>query len=100
MAILTKLELSENLTIVPLHHFSCSKKRPSYKKMKQESLKSLSRNKILTSINGNTNKEKLTVNNPNIDIVNINVYTMFGEILTICSLDIEWKRNSGINQGT
>ena len=32
-------------------------------------------------------------NNPNLDLVNINVYTKFGEILSISSQDIERKRN-------
>ena len=42
-------------------------------------------------------------NNPNLDLVNINAYTKFGKILSICSQDIELKRNSeqnsDINQG-
>ena len=38
-------------------------------------------------------------NNPNLDLVNMNAYTKFGEILSICSPDIEWKQNSDINQG-
>ena len=62
----------------------------------------MSRNKILTSIKGHnsvTNKLKVTGNNPNLDIVNINAYTKFGEIVSICSTDIEWKQNSDINQG-
>ena len=41
----------------------------------------------------------MTGNNPNQDLVNINGYTKFGEVLSICSKDIERKRNSGINQG-
>ena len=41
----------------------------------------------------------MTVNNLNIDLVNINAYIKFGEILSICSQDIERKRNSGVNQG-
>ena len=32
-------------------------------------------------------------NNPNIDLVNINAYIQFGEILSICSQDIERKQN-------
>ena len=38
-------------------------------------------------------------NNPNIDLVNMNVYMKFDEVLSICSKDIERKRNFGINQG-
>ena len=29
-------------------------------------------------------------NNPNIDLVNMNAYMKFGEILSICSQDIKW----------
>ena len=32
--------------------------------------------------------------NPNLDLVDINAYTKFGEILKICSEDIERKRNT------
>ena len=38
-------------------------------------------------------------NNPKLDLVNMNAYIKFGEILSIYFQDIEWKRNSGINQG-
>ena len=38
-------------------------------------------------------------NNPNVDLVNMNAYIKFGEILSICSQDIEQKQNLGINQG-
>ena len=31
--------------------------------------------------------------NPNVDLVNINAYKKFGEILWICSQDIERKQN-------
>ena len=33
------------------------------------------------------------LNNPNLCLVNINPYTKFGRILSICSQDIERKRN-------
>ena len=46
-----------------------------------------------------TYKLKMAGNNPNLDLVNINVYIKSGEILSICSQDIEWKRNSDVNQG-
>ena len=36
----------------------------------------------------------MTGNNPNLDLVNMNAYTKFGEILSICSPDIEQKGNS------
>ena len=39
-------------------------------------------------------------NNPKLYLVNINAYIKFGEVLSICSEDIERKPNFGINQGT
>ena len=42
----------------------------------------------------------MTCNNPNVYLINMNAYYIqFGEILSICSQDIEWKRNFGVNQG-
>ena len=41
----------------------------------------------------------MRANNRNLDLVNMNAYIKFGEILSICSQDIEQKRNSGVNQG-
>ena len=38
-------------------------------------------------------------NNPKIDLVNMNAYIKFGEIMSICSQDIELKQNFGVNQG-
>ena len=58
-------------------------------------------NKILTSINVHSfvaNEQKMTGNNHNLYHVNINAYMKFGEILSICSQDIERKRNSDIDQ--
>ena len=40
----------------------------------------------------------MTGNNPNLDLVNINAYIKFGEILSICSQNFEQERNSDINQ--
>ena len=40
----------------------------------------------------------MTANNPNVDLVNMNAYIKFGEILSICSQDIERKRKFGVNQ--
>ena len=37
--------------------------------------------------------------NPKIDLVNMNAYIKFSEILPIGSQDIERKRNFGVNQG-
>ena len=62
-------------------------------------LKILSGNEILTSIKGHNSVANLPLYNPNLDIINVNVYTKFGYILSIGSQDIEWKRNSDINQG-
>ena len=64
--------------------------------------KILSGNEILTSIKGRNsvaNLRNLTLHNPNLDIINVNVYTKFSSILSIGSQDIERKRNSDINQG-
>ena len=38
-------------------------------------------------------------NNPKLDLVNVDVHTKFGQILSIRSQDIERKRNSDVNQG-
>ena len=38
-------------------------------------------------------------NNPKLDLVNDDVHTKFGWILSIRSQDIERKRNSDVNQG-
>ena len=65
-------------------------------------LKILSGIEILTFIKGHNyvaNLQKMTFYNSNIDIINVNVYTNFGQILSIRSQDIERKRNSDINQG-
>ena len=65
--------------------------------------KILNRNEILASIKGSnsgTFARKMMCNTPNLDLVNINAYIKFGEILSICSQDMEWKRNSGVNQGS
>ena len=65
-------------------------------------LKILSGNKILTSIKGrNTVKilQKITGKNPKLDLVNVDVHTKYGQILSICSQDIERKQNSDVNQG-
>ena len=41
----------------------------------------------------------MTGNNPKLDLVNVDVHTKFGQILSIRSQDIERKRNSDVNQG-
>ena len=65
-------------------------------------LKILSRNEILTLIKGHNSVkilQKMTGNNPKLDLVNDDVHTNFGLILSIPSQDIERKRNSDVNQG-
>ena len=42
---------------------------------------------------------KMTGNNAKLDHVNVDVHIKFGQILSICSRDIERKQNSGIKQG-
>ena len=43
---------------------------------------------------------KMMGNNPKLDLVNVDVHTKFGQILSICSQDFERKRNSDVNQGS
>ena len=65
-------------------------------------LKILSGNEILKSIKGPNSVKilrKMTANNPMLDLVDVNVHTKFGQILSICSQDSERKRNSDVNQG-
>ena len=65
-------------------------------------LKTLSKNRILTSIKGRNsvaNLRKTKIYNTNEDLVNDNVFTKFGLILSIRSQDIEQKPNSDTNQG-
>ena len=54
----------------------------------------------MTAIKGDNSVKilrKITGNNPKLDLVNVNVQTNFGQILSICSRDIEWKQNSDSN---
>ena len=65
-------------------------------------LKILSGNEILMSLNGCnsvTNWRKLTLNNPKLDVVNINACAKFGQNSFIHSQDIELKQNSDVIQG-
>ena len=58
-------------------------------------LKILSGNEILRSIKGRNsvaNLRNLTLYNPNLDLINVNVFTKFGKILSFHYQDIEWKR--------
>ena len=54
----------------------------------------LSRSKFLTALKGYnsiyiTNKQNIGGSNPNLDLININALTKFGEFLSICTQDIE-----------
>ena len=63
-------------------------------------LKILSGNKILTSIKGRNSVKilrKMMGDNPKLDLVNVDVHTKFGRILSIRSQDIDRKRNSDVN---
>ena len=66
-------------------------------------LKILSKNRILTPIKGSNSvanfAKKTKIYNTNIDLVNDNVFTKFGLILSIRSQNIEQKPNSDVNQG-
>ena len=66
-------------------------------------LKILSKNRILTSIKGSKSvanlQRKTKIYKTNIDLVNDNVFTKFGLILSIRSQDIEQKPNSDVIQG-
>ena len=43
--------------------------------------------------------QKMTGNNSKLGLVNDDMHTKFGQILSIHSQDIERKRNSDVNQG-
>ena len=65
-------------------------------------LKILSGNEILMSIKGHNSVKiwrKMTGNNPKLDLVNVDVHTKIGQILSIRSQDIERKQNSDVIQG-
>ena len=65
-------------------------------------LKILSKNQIMTSIKGRNsvaNLQKTKIYNTNVDLVNDNVFTKFGLVLSIRTQDIEQKLNSDVNQG-
>ena len=65
-------------------------------------LKIWRKNLILESIKGRNsvaNLRKTTIYFTNVDLVNDDVYTNFGLILSIRSQDIEQKPNFDINQG-
>ena len=45
------------------------------------------------------NKQHMKAYKHKLGPVNSNVYIKLCEILSICSQDIEWKRNLGVNKG-
>ena len=56
----------------------------------------------MTSIKGRNSIKilrKMMGDNPKLDHVNVDVHTKFGQIVSVCSRDIEWKQTSDINQG-
>ena len=68
----------------------------------QTVLEILRRNEILTSIKGRNSVNilrKMMLNNRRLDLVNVDVHTKFGQILSIGYQDIERKQNSDVNQG-
>ena len=68
---------------------------------KKNRLRTVSKNISLEGLNHfmAPNLRKMTANNPNIYLVSINSYKKFDQNLSICSQDIEGKRNYGVNQG-
>ena len=69
----------------------------------QFTLKILSGIEILTLIKCRNSVKilrKMVGNNPKQDLVNVDVHTEFGQILSICSQDIDRKQHSGESQGT
>ena len=54
----------------------------------------------MASIKGQNSKilQKMTGNNPKLDLVNVDVHTKFGQILSIHSQYIEWNLYSDVNQ--
>ena len=72
------------------------------KKIYQLVLKLLSGNEISVQIKGHnagTNVQKMICNNPELDLVNMNAYIKFVELLSIGSQDMAQKQNFGINKG-
>ena len=65
-------------------------------------LKILSGNEILTSFKGHNsvmNGRNWMLNNPKLDVVNINEYAKFGQNPFLHTQDTEQKRNSDVTQG-
>ena len=54
----------------------------------------------LKDFNSATSKQNIGGSNSILDSIDINVYTKFGVILSICSQDVEWNRNSDVYQGS
>ena len=45
------------------------------------------------------NVQKMMCNNPNVDVVNMNAYTKFGEILSYVLKILNGNKKNGINKG-
>ena len=60
-------------------------------------------NEILALIKDNNTgrsvRKMIICNNPKVDIINMNAYIKFAEILSICSQDNQGKQSFGVNQG-
>ena len=74
----------------------CMQKMPEFLRILSDKVFLIS---ILKGHNCLTDLQKMTANNPNVDLVCINSYIKFGQNLSIYSQDIEWKRNFEVNQG-
>ena len=64
--------------------------------------KILSINEISTSSKGHNsveNERKISINHPNLHLVNISAYTKFDQNPQINSQDIDHKQNSDVDQG-
>ena len=54
---------------------------------------------LIKDHNSGTNTRKMMCDNPNVYLVNMKAHIKFGEILSICSQNIEGKQIFGTNQG-
>ena len=98
----TLLQICEKLFTIPTRILTMMMCIQNLVSFCQFVLEILSKNRILTSSkdsNSVANLQKTKIYNTNIDLVNDNVFTKFGLILSIRYQDIEQKTNSDINQG-
>ena len=93
--------LNGNITVL-IYILSISMHLQNFIKIHQLVHKILSRNEISTSIKGHNsveNEQKILFNHPNLQLVNINMYTKSDQNPQINSQDIEHKKNFDVNQG-